>query len=135
MSARTRTGATVTEVGTARRWTMLGLGVFAQTASAVMVNGAPFLLPALTQRGLPLATAGLLVAMPLIGLCCTLIAWGWIVDHVGERTALVAGPAVMFAAGAAASGVTGYVALGALLLLAGMGAGSTNGASGRVIVG
>ncbi|WP_196222952.1 MFS transporter [Nocardia seriolae] len=135
MSARTRTGATVTEVGTARRWTMLGLGVFAQTASAVLVNGAPFLLPALTQRGLPLATAGLLVAMPLIGLCCTLIAWGWIVDHVGERTALVAGPAVMFAAGAAASGVTGYVALGALLLLAGMGAGSTNGASGRVIVG
>ncbi|WP_369638170.1 MFS transporter [Nocardia sp. JMUB6875] len=127
--------ATVTEIGTTRRWTMLGLGVFAQTASAVMVNGAPFLLPALTQRGLSLATAGLLVAMPLVGLCCTLIAWGWVVDHVGERTALVAGPAVMFVAGAAAATVSNYVALGALLLLAGAGAGSTNGASGRVIVG
>lgn len=126
---------TVTEMGTTRRWTMLGLGVFAQTASAVMVNGAAFLLPALTQRGLPLATAGLLVAMPLVGLCCTLIAWGWIVDQVGERKALVAGPAVMFAAGLAAATVSNYVALGALLFLAGAGAGSTNGASGRVIVG
>ncbi|WP_040811163.1 MFS transporter [Nocardia concava] len=127
--------ATVTEIGTTRRWTMLGLGVFAQTASAVMVNGAPFLLPALTQRGLSLATAGLLVAMPLVGLCCTLIAWGWVVDHAGERLALVAGPAVMFVAGAAAATVSNYVALGALLFLAGAGAGSTNGASGRVIVG
>ncbi|MGW2665627.1 MFS transporter [Nocardia tengchongensis] len=126
---------TVTEMGTTRRWTMLGLGVFAQSASAVMVNGAAFLLPALTQRGLSLATAGLLVAMPLVGLCCTLIAWGWVVDQVGERKALVAGPAVMFVAGAAAAGVSNYVALGALLFLAGAGAGSTNGASGRVIVG
>ncbi|MFF0607334.1 MFS transporter [Nocardia tengchongensis] len=126
---------TVTEMGTARRWTMLGLGVFGQSASAVMVNGAAFLLPALTQRGLSLTTAGLLVAMPLVGLCCTLIAWGWVVDQVGERKALVAGPAVMFVAGAAAAGVSNYVALGALLFLAGAGAGSTNGASGRVIVG
>ncbi|WP_433593458.1 MFS transporter [Nocardia sp. CA-145437] len=126
---------TVTELGTTRRWTMLGLGVFAQTASAVMVNGAAFLLPALTQRGMPLATAGLLVAMPLVGLCCTLIAWGWVVDQVGERKALVAGPVVMFAAGLAAATVSNYVALGALLFLAGAGAGSTNGASGRVIVG
>ncbi|MFE2960315.1 MFS transporter [Nocardia tengchongensis] len=126
---------TVTEMGTTRRWTMLGLGVFAQSASAVMVNGAAFLLPALTQRGLSLTTAGLLVAMPLVGLCCTLIAWGWVVDQVGERKALVAGPAVMFVAGAAAAGVSNYIALGALLFLAGAGAGSTNGASGRVIVG
>ncbi|AYF75152.1 MFS transporter [Nocardia yunnanensis] len=126
---------TVTQIGTPRRWSMLALGVFAQASSAVMTNGAPFLLPALTQRGLSLATAGLLVAMPLAGLCCTLIAWGWIVDHAGERAALVAGPAIMCAAGVAAATVTNYVALGALLFLAGAGAGSTNGASGRVIVG
>ncbi|MEC3954559.1 MFS transporter [Nocardia sp. CDC153] len=126
---------TVTQIGAARRWSMLALGVFAQTSTAVMTNGAPFLLPSLTQRGLSLATAGLLVAMPLVGLCCTLIAWGWIVDHVGERTALVAGPAVIFVTGTAAAFVTNYVALGALLFLAGAGGGSTNGASGRVIVG
>ncbi|WP_433565459.1 MFS transporter [Nocardia sp. CA-151230] len=127
--------ATVTEMRTTRRWTMLALGVFAQSSSAVLVHGTAFLLPALTQRGLSLATAGLLVAMPMVGLVCTLIAWGWIVDHVGERKALVAGPALMFVAGAAAAAVSNYSALGALLFLAGAGAGSTNGASGRVIVG
>ncbi|MGV9840370.1 MFS transporter [Nocardia niigatensis] len=126
---------TVTEMRTTRRWTMLALGVFAQSSSAVLVHGTAFLLPALTRRGLSLATAGLLVAMPMVGLVCTLIAWGWIVDHVGERKALVAGPALMFVAGAAAAAVSNYIALGALLFLAGAGAGSTNGASGRVIVG
>ncbi|MGV9662271.1 MFS transporter [Nocardia niigatensis] len=126
---------TVTEMRTTRRWTMLALGVFAQSSSAVLVHGTAFLLPALTLRGLSLATAGLLVAMPMVGLVCTLIAWGWIVDHVGERKALVAGPALMFVAGAAAAAVSNYIALGALLFLAGAGAGSTNGASGRVIVG
>ncbi|PSR67660.1 MFS transporter [Nocardia sp. MDA0666] len=126
---------TVTDVRTTRRWTMLALGVFAQSSSAVIVHGTPFLLPALTDRGMPLATAGLLVAMPTVGLVCTLIAWGYIVDRVGERSVLVAGPVVMCVAGVAAATVTNYGALGVLLFLAGMGAASTNGASGRVIVG
>ncbi|WP_024806545.1 MFS transporter [Nocardia sp. BMG51109] len=123
------------QIHATRRWIMLALGVFAQSSSAVIVHGAPFLLPALTERGMPLATAGLLVAMPTVGLVCTLIAWGYAVDRVGERTVLVAGPVVMCVAGVAATMVTGYAALGALLFVAGMGAGSTNGASGRVIVG
>ncbi|MFF0455470.1 MFS transporter [Nocardia africana] len=126
---------TVTPVRATRRWTMLALGVFAQCSSAVIVHGTPFLLPALTDRGMPLATAGLLVAMPTVGLVCTLIAWGYIVDRVGERTVLVAGPVVMCVAGVAAATVTNYGILGVLLFLAGMGAASTNGASGRVIVG
>ncbi|OBA48089.1 MFS transporter [Nocardia sp. 852002-20019_SCH5090214] len=126
---------TVTDVRATRRWTMLALGVFAQSSSAVIVHGTPFLLPALTDRGMPLATAGLLVAMPTVGLVCTLIAWGYIVDRVGERTVLVAGPVVMCVAGVAAATVTNYRILGVLLFLAGMGAASTNGASGRVIVG
>ncbi len=126
---------TVTQRPATRRWAMLALGVFAQSSSAVIVHGTPFLLPALTDRGMPLATAGLLVAMPTIGLVCTLIAWGYVVDRVGERTVLVAGPIVMCVAGAAAATVTDYGALGVLLFLAGIGAASTNGASGRVIVG
>lgn len=126
---------TVTQVRATRRWTMLALGVFAQSSSAVIVHGTPFLLPALTDRGMPLATAGLLVAMPTVGLVCTLIAWGYVVDRVGERTVLVAGPVVMCVAGVAAATVTHYGLLGVLLFLAGMGAASTNGASGRVIVG
>ncbi|WP_067571611.1 MFS transporter [Nocardia acidivorans] len=127
--------ATETQIGSAKRWSMLALGVFAQSSSAVFVHGAPFLLPTLTERGLSLATAGLLVSMPTIGLVCTLIAWGYVVDRIGEHKALVAGPALMLIAGVAAATVTNYAVLGALLLLGGMGAASTNGASGRVIVG
>ncbi|WP_067832616.1 MFS transporter [Nocardia lijiangensis] len=127
--------ATVTEIDAARRWSMLALGVFAQASSAVFVHGTPFLLPALTARGMSLPTAGLLVAMPTVGLVCTLIAWGYVVDRIGERKVLVGGPLVMFAAGAAAAATTHDIALGALLFLGGAGAASTNGASGRVIVG
>ncbi|MGW5384611.1 MFS transporter [Nocardia sp. NPDC003963] len=114
---------------------MLAFGVFAQTTSAIFVHGVPFLLPALTAGGMPLPTAGLLVAMPTVGLCCALIAWGYLVDRVGERIALVAGPLIMCAAGAGAAFTTSYPALGVLLFLGGIGAASTNGASGRVIVG
>ncbi|WP_067669465.1 MFS transporter [Nocardia miyunensis] len=126
---------TVTQLSTTRRWVMLALGLFAQAASAVMSNGAPFLLPALTERGMSLPTAGLLVAMPMVGMVCTLVAWGYAVDRFGERTVLIVGPLLMFGAGAAAAATTNYLALGALLLLAGIGAASTNGASGRVIAG
>ncbi|MEV6136809.1 MFS transporter [Nocardia sp. NPDC051990] len=126
---------TVTQMRDLRRWSMLGLGVFAQASSAVFVHGVPFLLPALTADGMPLATAGLLVAMPTVGLVCTLIAWGFVVDRIGEQKVLVGGPLLMFGAGVAAATVSDYVLLGALLFLGGVGAASTNGASGRVIVG
>ncbi|MEV5836094.1 MFS transporter [Nocardia sp. NPDC052112] len=126
---------TVTQMRDIRRWSMLGLGVFAQASSAVFVHGVPFLLPALTADGMPLATAGMLVAMPTVGLVCTLIAWGYVVDRIGERKVLVGGPLLMFGAGVAAAAVTDYVLLGAVLFLGGVGAASTNGASGRVIVG
>ncbi|MCM6773779.1 MFS transporter [Nocardia sp. CDC159] len=127
--------ATLSEIRATRRWAMLALGVFAQSSSAIMVHGTPFLLPALTDHGMSLPTAGLLVAMPTVGLCCMLIAWGYAVDRIGERAVLVAGPLLMCAAGAAAAAVSNHFVLGALLFVAGMGAASTNGASGRVIVG
>ncbi|MGW0246983.1 MFS transporter [Nocardia goodfellowii] len=126
---------TVTEIRTVRRWSMLGLGVFAQASSSVFVHGVPFLLPALTSRGMSLPTAGLLVAMPTVGLVCTLIAWGYVVDRIGERKVLVGGPLLMFVAGCAAAATHDDIALGALLFAGGVGAASTNGASGRVIVG
>ncbi|RJO74973.1 MFS transporter [Nocardia panacis] len=114
---------------------MLGLGVFAQATSAIFVHGTPFLLPALTGRGMPLATAGLLVAMPTVGLVCTLIAWGYLVDRIGERRVLIGGPLLMCAAGSVAAAMHTDIALGAALFVAGVGAASTNGAGGRVIVG
>ncbi|WP_405166032.1 MFS transporter [Nocardia sp. NBC_01499] len=126
---------TVTQINETRRWSMLGLGVFAQAASSVFVNGVAFLLPALTDRGTPLAAAGLLVAMPTLGLVCTLIAWGFVVDRIGERKVLIGGPLLMLVAGGVAATATNDIALGALLFLGGVGAASTNGASGRLIVG
>lgn len=122
-------------IGNRHRWAMLALGVFAQASSAVFVHGTPFLIPALTDRGLSLPTAGLLVAMPMVGLVLTLIAWGAVVDRIGERKVLVIGLSLMFAATLTASLTTDLVALGVVLFLGGMAAGSTNGASGRVIVG
>jgi len=126
---------TVMQMRDVRRWSMLGLGVFAQASSAVFIHGVPFLLPALTADGMPLATAGLLVAMPTVGLVCTLIAWGYVVDRIGEHKVLVGGPLLMFVAGAAAATASNYLVLGALLFFGGVGAASTNGASGRVIAG
>ncbi|APE36144.1 MFS transporter [Nocardia mangyaensis] len=125
----------MTRIRDGRRWSMLALGVFAQTASSIFIHGTPFLLPALTARGDSLVAAGGLVALPTVGLVCTLIAWGYVVDRIGERVVLVAGTALMFVAGVAAAVVDDPVAFGALLFLGGVGAASSNGASGRVIVG
>ncbi|MGA9869779.1 MAG: MFS transporter [Rhodococcus sp. (in: high G+C Gram-positive bacteria)] len=115
---------------------MLALGMLAQTASAVFINGAAFLIPALhDDRGLALAGAGLLVAMPTVGIMLTLIAWGVLVDRIGERLVLVTGLGLTALASAAAYFTTSFVLLGLALLVGGMAAASANSASGRVVVG
>jgi len=65
----------------------------------------------------------------------TLIAWGYLVDRIGERIVLALGSALTAAAAFAASSVHSLVAVGALLLLGGMAAASSNSASGRLVVG
>ena len=119
-----------------RRWLKLLVSKAAQVASALLANGVAFLIPTLhDDRELSLATAGVLVAMPTLGFVLTLIAWGVVVDRVGERRVLAAGLALTagFATAAALSGP--YLLIGGFLLLAGMSAASTNAASGRVVVG
>lgn len=120
----------------ARRWLMLAVSMAAQAATSVFAQGAAFLIPVLhDRRHLSLAVAGVLVAMPTVGLMLTLIAWGAVVDGVGERRVLVAGLFGTAAAAAAAGLSRPYVLIGTFLLLGGMAAGSTNAASGRVVVG
>ncbi|WP_176444113.1 MFS transporter [Rhodococcoides kyotonense] len=115
---------------------MLALGMLAQTAGAVFINGAAFLIPALhDDRGLTLAAAGLLVAMPTVGIMLTLIAWGVLVDRIGERLVLAIGLALTAIASVAAFFSTSFVLLGLCLLFGGMAAASANSASGRVVVG
>ncbi len=102
----------------------------------VFINGAAFLIPTLhTERGLDLATAGLLSSMPSFGMVLTLIAWGYVVDRIGERIVLAVGSALTAAAAFAAASVHSLLAVGAFLLLGGMAAASSNSASGRLVVG
>ena len=115
---------------------MLAASVAAQAGASVAINGPAFLIPTLQDdRGLSLAQAGTLAAMPIAGVMVTLFLWGLLVDRVGERKVLVAGLGGTVVLGAAATFVEDTVALGAVLFLVGMTAACTGSASGRIVVG
>jgi MFS family permease len=65
----------------------------------------------------------------------TLIAWGAVVDRIGERLSMTIGLGLLTLGSAAAALSTSYVAIGIFLFLGGMGGASTNSASGRIVVG
>ena len=115
---------------------MLAVAVFAQASTTVVTSTPAFLIPLLhSVRGLTLAQAGLLAAAPNLGLVISLVAWGAATDRWGERRILVIGLVITTLAVVGASFVSGYTALGVILVVAGIGAASTNAASGRVVVG
>jgi sugar phosphate permease len=121
-----------------RRWAILAVGVLAQTAASSFVYGVPFLIPTLRdERGLSLGEVGLLVAAPTTGLLLTLVAWGFVVDRVGERFPMAAGLGLagLVVGGVALSPPSSLVTIALLLGLGGMGAASVNAASGRLIMG
>lgn len=119
-----------------RRWSMLAIALTATLCVNVFVKGVPLLIPALyTEHGLDLGRAGLLSAMPTLGMVATLFGWGYAVDRFGERFVLAVGSALTAAAVFAAASVDSLVAVGAFLLLGGMAAASSNAASGRLVVG
>lgn len=116
-------------------WSMLAAGTLAQAAGSFLVHAPAFLIPALRHDGLALTQAGVLVAMPLVGMMLALVAWGALADRFGERVVLAVGLAATAVAAAGAALAPSYVVMGACLLLGGMAAASTNAASGRVVVG
>jgi MFS family permease len=119
-----------------RRWSMLAIAVFAPLCSNVFINGVAFMIPALHRSfGLDLARAGLMSAMPSFGMVLTLVAWGYVVDRVGERIVLVLGSALVAAAAFAAASSHSLTTVGFYLFLGGMAAASSNSASGRLVVG
>src|SRR4029077_15529979 len=108
----------IKSISSVRRWSMLVIALSATLCANVFINGAAFLIPTLhTERGLDLAKAGLLSSMPSFGMVAPLIAWGYIVDRVGERIVLGLGSALTAAAAFGAASVHSLVAVGALLLL------------------
>ncbi|KDE98089.1 MFS transporter [Mycolicibacterium aromaticivorans JS19b1 = JCM 16368] len=126
----------VDAISTVRRWMMLVIALFATLSANVFINGAAFLIPTLhTTMGLDLAKSGLVSAMPSFGMVVTLIAWGYVVDRVGERFVLSVGSALTAAAALAAATAHSLFVVGVFLFLGGMAAASSNSASGRLVVG
>jgi MFS family permease len=115
---------------------MLAIGLFATLCANVFINGVAFLIPTLnTGFGLDLARAGLISAMPAFGMVLTLIAWGYLVDRVGERVVLSVGSGLTAAAALGAALAPSLVWVSMFLFLGGMAAASSNSASGRLVVG
>lgn len=115
---------------------MLVIGLLATLCANVFINGVAFLIPTLhNERGLDLAGAGLMSALPSLGMVVTLIAWGYVVDRVGERAVLTLGSALTAAAAFAAAASDSLLTTGVFLFLGGMAAASSNTASGRLVVG
>src|ERR1044072_3877388 len=91
-------------ISSVRRWSMLGIALSATLCANVFSNGAAFLIPTLHPELRPdLAKAGLLSSMPSFGMVATLIAWGYVVDRIGERIVLALGSGVTAGAGVAAA--------------------------------
>jgi MFS family permease len=130
------TTTTTTPTVSTRAWVVLALGVAAQTAGTVFVSTPAFLIPLLhTERGLSLAQAGLLAAIPTFGMVLTLILWGALADRIGEKWVIAGGLLLTALAAGGAILADGYLMLGLFLLLGGMASASTNSASGRIVVG
>lgn len=115
---------------------MLAASVAAQAGASVAINGPAFLIPSLQEtRGLSLAEAGTMAAMPIAGVMVTLFLWGLVVDRVGERTVLLAGLGGSALFSVVATLVERTLTLAAVLFVVGMAAASTSSASGRIVVG
>ncbi|PSL00829.1 sugar phosphate permease [Murinocardiopsis flavida] len=118
------------------RWFILGLAMVAQIASLASLFGVPFLLAELRSGyALSTAQAGTLSGLPNLGLLCTLLGWGLVIDRYGERFTMVVS-LVLTACSLALLGVVGgAVGAGAVLVLVGAVAGPVNAASGRLVLG
>ena len=121
-------------LGAGARWSIMIVSLFVTTSSFLFINGVAFLIPSLeATRGTPLAEASLLSSMPSWGMVVTLIAWGYVLDRVGERLVLTLGSALTAAAAYAAASVHSMVWVAVYLFLGGMAAASCNTAGGRLV--
>jgi sugar phosphate permease len=117
------------------RWAILAAGTFAQTTYAALVLGFVVLAPSLRSRyGLSLTEVGILLAAPNLGSIATLYPWGQAADRVGERAVIAVGLGAASICVAAAAFTGSFVALAALLLLAGALGAGVNAASGRAVM-
>lgn len=124
------------EAGALKRWSIVVVSVFVTASAFLFINGVAFLLPRLVSaRGTPLAQASLLASMPSWGMVVTLVAWGYVLDRVGERIVLALGSGLTALAAYAAASVHSLPAMSVFLFLGGMAAASCNTAGGRLVSG
>ena len=130
-----RTGTTdERQLGAGARWSIMAVSLVATASSFLFINGVAFLIPSLqTARGIQLDEASLLSSMPSWGMVVTLVPWGYVLDHVGERIVLTAGSALTAAAAYAAASAHSMVWVAVCLFLGGMAAASCNTAGGRLV--
>ncbi|MHA7653832.1 MFS transporter [Mycobacterium sp. ML4] len=120
----------------AARWSIVAVSLVATTSCFLFINGIAFLIPRLeAARGTRLDQAALLASMPSWGMVVTLVAWGYVLDRVGERIVLTVGSALTAAAAYAAASVHSLLMMGVFLFLGGMAAASCNSAGGRLVSG
>jgi sugar phosphate permease len=120
----------------ARRWVILAVGVAAQATTCLFLYGLPMLIPQLrAEFGSSLATVGLVVGAPALGLILTLIGWGYLADRRGERVVIAAGLLLAAAFLSWAPLARSVPVLCLALVCAGAAGASVNAASGRVVLG
>ena len=118
------------------RWGIVIISLGVTASSFLFINGVAFLIPALeSERGTALTQAGLLSSMPSWGMVFTLVAWGYVLDRVGERIVMTVGSVLTAAAAYAAASAHSLVWIAVFLFLGGMAAGSCNSAGGRLVSG
>ena len=114
---------------------VLAAGTFAQATYSAIWFGVAVMAPALRARyDLSLGETGILLGASLAGSVVTLVPWGMAADRFGERVVLVTGVGACGLALLAASRATGFWALLAWLLVAGMSGASVQSASGRAVM-
>ncbi|MEY9843031.1 MFS transporter [Streptacidiphilus sp. MAP5-3] len=126
------------------KWGILGVGIGAQAAFSAAFQGIPTS-GSLLQNAYRLSPAelGLVMAAVTCGIFITDVFWGIVSDRIGERKVLITGLTGTVLALAAVTvflvpnggAVPSYVALAAVLFLAGAFGGCVNGASGRAVMG
>lgn len=122
-----------------QRWIILASSLLAALATTCLASGVAFLIPRLHREGMSLQAASVLATAPMVGMVATTVLWGWALDRVGERRILLLSLSLTVAttaatvAASAAGAPTWALWLG--LFAGGAVASSTNGASGRIVVG
>jgi MFS family permease len=118
------------------RWLIVVVSLVVTASSFLFINGVVFLIPALeSERGTALTEASLLSSMPSWGMVVTLVAWGYVLDRIGERIVMTVGSVLTAAAAYAAASLHSLVWIAVFLFLGGMAAASCNSAGGRLVSG